>query len=55
MWIQGEEDCASGWLPEYMYTLSEYNAIVSIIYKQYRAKQISYEDFGGHLDSMGIK
>ena len=53
-WIQGEPGCDDNYLPEYMYSLAEWHIISGILWKQYRAKQISYIDYGSFVDRIGI-
>ena len=43
-----------GCLPDNMYSLQDWCTIVGMLYSQLKARCISYDEYVGYIDSMGI-
>lgn len=44
-WLKGEPDCDTNYRPENLYTLSDWQTIVGLLYQQYKNKTLTYEHY----------
>jgi hypothetical protein len=54
-WMYGEPGCDTNYAHEHVYNISDYCTILGMLYKQYKAGQMSFYDYYAISENMDIK